>query len=223
MPTYGDLGRNYRTVMKAIRPGFYVYVTARHEGRTYSVFQLSIWDDTIDSELTGVLKLPSRVVKDNTVFFLNISRDLMLPLKIRATGGTYYLIEPRPAAQRLVAARLGLSTDEYESLVLEGGLRDLVLHDIDKLRRRYRRQIKSLKTEKSDVASQAMLLSREKERLERETAGLMGKLGVTHDDLFVSRNSLTEREAEVRLLRDFIADHGLIAPDIRPRPPWNPR
>lgn len=221
MPTYGDLGRDYRAVMKTLRPGSYVYVTATHEGRRYSVFQVSIWDDDIDGELSGVLKLPSRMVKDNTVFFLNVSRDLMIPLKIRAAGSTYYLIEPRPAAQRLVAARLGLAIDEYEDIVLKGGLRDLALHDVDKLRRRYRRQIKSLKTETSDVAQRAELLNREKERLERETVTLMGKLGVTHDDLFVSRNNLTEREAEIRLLREFIVNHGLTPPNPRPRPPWN--
>jgi hypothetical protein len=220
--TYSQLGRDYRAVMKTLRPGWYEYVTAEHDGRKYRVFQLSIWDQTIDGYLTGVLELSSRTVKDNTVFFLNVARDLMINLKIRGTGAVFYLIEPRPAAQRLLAARLGITVDEYEKVVLEGGLRDLALHDVEALRRRYNRRIKRLRTETAGTMNGAAHLASENARLANETSALMGKLGVTHDDLFVSRNMLNEREAEIRLLREFIITHGLTAPNLRPTPPWNP-
>ena len=222
MPTYGEFGRDYRAVTKLVHPGSYVYITAAHEGRTFKVFQVSIWDDEIDGDLEGVLPIPSRLFKDNTVFFLNVARDVMVNLRISARGGTSYLVEPRPAAQRLVAARLGLTVDDYEALVLRGGLRDLILHDVEQIRRRYRRRLKAAVTENTTISRRATDLGMEKARLEKEISELMGKLGVTHDDLFVSRNILNEREAENRRLREFIVEHGLTPPDLRPRPLWNP-
>ena len=178
MPTLGELGRDYRAVMKTVVPGSYMYVTSMHDGRRYNVFQISIWDRAVDENLPGVAELSSRKFKDNTVLFLTLARDLMISLKIRAHG-MHYLIEPRPAAQRLVAARLGLSEAEYEKLVLDGGLRDLALGDVAKIRLRYGRRIKGVPAETPNAATKTTESAGETGRLEIEAVSLMEKLGAS--------------------------------------------
>jgi hypothetical protein len=219
--TYLQFGRDYRSVMKRIKPGAYDYVIAKHDGRPFRVFQLSIWDDVLDADVKHFLLLPSRLMKDNTVFFMNVARDLMISLKIHASRGVHYLIEPRPAAQRLVAARLGLSVREYEELILKGGLKEILVEDKETLRRRYMRRAKELKAKVMETTSEAEAWKNKARKGEDEISTLLGKFGVARDDLFVSKNTLHEKEAEILLLRNFIADNHLTPPK-RPRPPWDP-
>ena len=219
--TYLQFGRDYRSVMKRIKPGAYNYIIAKHDGRPFRVFQLSIWDDVLDADVKHFLHLPSRLMKDNTVFFMNIARDLMISLKVQANRGVHYLIEPRPAAQRLIAARLGLSIREYEKLILEGGLKEILVEDKEMLRRRYMRRAKELKAKVVETTSEAQLWRSTARKRDDEISTLLGKFGVARDDLYVSQNILREKEAEILFLRDFIVDNHLTPPK-RPRPPWDP-
>jgi len=212
VPTLGELGRDYRAVVKAVTPGRYTYVTSIHDRRRYSLFQISIWDDAIDEHLIGVLELSSRKFKDNTVLFLNLARDLMVSLKIRGHHA-HYLIEPRPAAQRLVAARLGLSVDGYERLVLEGGLRDLVLRDVAGIRRRYGRRAKSVPAETRDAAGKRPEPTDESGRLETATVALMARLGQGHSRGLVNRDVLASKDAEIAALRGLITRGGRLRRD----------
>ena len=211
-----DLATDFRAVFRSVPQGDYVRVTGRHGGKSFRVFQISVWNEEVDGNLTGVLDLTSRQFKDRTVTFLNVSRYLMLSLKVSAAGGKYYLIEPRPGAQGLIAARLGLTVEEYEKLVIRGGLNDLVRHDVEKLRRKFSRRDKGR-------VSEIVAVLAENRRMEHKIASCLGQVSRTADDYGTRCHQLAEAEAEIRIWREEFEKHGLPVPTFRPRTPWNPR
>lgn len=217
--SYGEFGRDYRGVMQEVialharKPNEKVWVTADHNSIEYKVFRLKQWEWDVDGDLE-VVEVSSRAMKDSTVFYLNVARDLMLNLKIRAKGERAYLVEARPGAQRLVAARLGVKVADYRGVVLRGGLSKLLLENVEYWRNRYRRLRRTVKNGRGASEEERL---RSEEQSKRETSEILGRLSVTSDSLFVNTNRLIESEKEVRRLREFIVTHGLTPPDTRRR------
>lgn len=222
--TYGEFGRDYRGVMQKVialhakKPDEKVWVTADHGSWEYKVFRLKQWEQDVDSDLQ-IIEVSSRAMKDSTVFYLNIARDLMMNLRIRAKGERAYLVEARPGAQRLVAARLGVAVADYGNILLKGGLGKLLLKDVEYWRDRYRRLRRTVRNGRDVNVENRQKLEEERNYRLSE---ILRELSVTSDNLFVSRNQLTEVEKELQILRNFIINNGLTPPDTRHRPPWNP-
>jgi hypothetical protein len=125
--TTDDLTSNFREIVAKIEDDEYYHIVSKYAGKRYLVFNASKFDKEFDSKKT-YMTIAARRLKDIPSTVFRASWHLMFKVVITYNNIPRYIIEPRTAAGRLLAAKLGVQDiDAFRDIINGGNLVNLLI------------------------------------------------------------------------------------------------
>lgn len=217
--TTEDLASNFRKVVAKIEDDDYYHIVSKYGGKRYIVFHASKFDKGVDSKKT-YMTIAARRLKDipSTVFLA--SRHLMFKVVITYNNIPRYIIEPRTAAGRLLAAKLGVEDLDALRDIINGGrlvdLLELVPGEVEEERDAAVKKAKRLDRRLNQQVAKVDELLFAKQSLEQGRGTILGDVGRMKNQLQEERNIRHSCESRITQL-----EHALRLAEVEP-PPYRP-
>jgi hypothetical protein len=145
--TLTALGKDYRSVLKTMKVGYYYNITSITGDKPSVAFRASFWLQETDAK-KSFIDITSRDMKDQPVFYLNVARYWQVRLRISAAGRRYYLLEPQASGFRNIAERVGGTPQKLREMILAGPIgselteeNERLLNELESKQEEHRRDV----------------------------------------------------------------------------------